>query len=205
MEKSPETKRPRPSRESVDRPADKIRPEPREVHIPKSRKHISDTTLGYSWYFSASIYLVQKFIAIPLYWNSLHTHESYTDSSNVDYSTSSVETVIVRNGVPTTIQKSLWRSMIDLRVPRRKLWNIKGCNQKTPSRLTNVLRAPVNWQLFLHRPNQGFNVGWFVCLRKTPRRSLPIRNHRQTFSRRPTDERASHSNVASRLMKIARR
>ncbi|KOX69651.1 hypothetical protein WN51_04933 [Melipona quadrifasciata] len=102
IERSPETKRPA-SRESVDRPADKARPEPKESPVPGPRKHVSEDTLDIrdasqrvSAISDTSIVLEQSTV-----------RESHTDSSNLDYSTSSVETVIVRDGVPTTVQKSV--------------------------------------------------------------------------------------------------
>lgn len=71
--------------------------------VPRSRKHVADTTLDIrdtteriSKVFSNSIVMEQSTV-----------HHSYSDSSNLDYSTSSVETVIVRDGVPTAVQKSV--------------------------------------------------------------------------------------------------
>ncbi|CAK9827085.1 hypothetical protein ANTRET_LOCUS4820 [Anthophora retusa] len=108
-ERTPETKRP-PSRESIDRPVDKsidkVRPERGESPTRRSRKHVSDTTIDIhdkaqklstsSEIFSNSVVMEQSAM-----------HESYVDSSNLDYSTSSTETVIIRNGVPTTTEKTV--------------------------------------------------------------------------------------------------
>ncbi|CAK9819645.1 hypothetical protein ANTPLA_LOCUS10321 [Anthophora plagiata] len=108
-ERTPETKRP-PSRESIDRSVDKsvdkARPERGESPTRRSRKHVSDVTIDIrdtaqklstsSEIFSNSVVMEQSTM-----------HESYVDSSNLDYSTSSMETVIIRNGVPTTIEKTV--------------------------------------------------------------------------------------------------
>ena len=102
IERSPETKRPA-SRESIDRSADKVRPEPRTSPVPRSRTHIvSEDTLDIR---DASQRVSAGSDSIVLKQSA--TRESHTDSSSLDYSTSSVETVIVRNGVPTTVQKSV--------------------------------------------------------------------------------------------------
>ncbi|KZC04400.1 hypothetical protein WN55_02762 [Dufourea novaeangliae] len=100
-EKPSDEKRP-PSRESVkENLVDTVQP---ESPLSKPKKHISDTTLDIndtqvsstSEMFSNSIVMEQSTV-----------HESYSDSSNLDFSSSSMETVITRNGVPTTIQKSV--------------------------------------------------------------------------------------------------
>lgn len=71
---------------------------------PRSSKHlvtdatldVRDATERISKVFSNSIVVEQSTV-----------HHSYSDSSNLDYSTSSVETVIVRDGVPAAVQKSV--------------------------------------------------------------------------------------------------
>lgn len=94
-----------PSRESVhEKPTDKAQPDIGKSPVPTSRRHVSDTTLDIqdtevsstSEVFSNSVVMEQSM-----------THESYTDSSNLDFSTSSVETVIIRDGVPTTTHKTV--------------------------------------------------------------------------------------------------
>lgn len=187
MEKSPETKRPS-SRESVDRPADKIRPEPRESPIPKSRKHISDTTLDIrdtsqqvstsSEVYSNSIVLEQS-----------TTHESYTDSSNVDYSTSSVETVIVRNGVPTTIQKSVTiedRS----KSPEKKALEHKGLQPEDSKSPDKRPKSPSKTDSSFRPSKPGASTwdGSFVY--EKPAKKPTDKKPSTDVSRRPTDERA---------------
>lgn len=98
VEKSSDTKRP-PSRES-DRP----RPDSRQSPVPSSKKHISDTTLDLrdSRVTSTSEVFDKSFVVVEQ-----SSHESYSDSSNLDYSTTSMETVIIRDGVPTSTRKTV--------------------------------------------------------------------------------------------------
>ncbi|XP_020289920.1 titin isoform X3 [Pseudomyrmex gracilis] len=103
-EKPQEKKRP-PSRESVDgRLPDKSRPVDESGKISadtsKKRHEIADlrnVTRDSSSEITESSVVVEQSM----------THESYKDSDNLDYSTTSVETVVIRDGQPITTQKTI--------------------------------------------------------------------------------------------------
>jgi len=106
LEKSQEKKRP-PSRESTDgRPPEKSRPvDSKETSTTTSKKHVSDTTIdlrNITQDISSTSETVESVIV-----EQSKTHESYPDSSNLDLSTTSVETVIIRDGQPVTTQKTV--------------------------------------------------------------------------------------------------
>ncbi|KAM0735611.1 hypothetical protein ACS0PU_010759 [Formica fusca] len=96
LEKSQEMKRP-PSRESTDgRPSEKSRPvDSKETSVATSKKHVSETNVD--------LRNVTQDISST---SEIYTG-SYTDSSNLDFSTTSVETVIIRDNQPVTTQKTV--------------------------------------------------------------------------------------------------
>lgn len=79
-------------RQAGDSPA----PRPSKHLVTDATLDVRDATERISKVFSNSIVVEQSTV-----------HHSYSDSSNLDYSTSSVETVIVRDGVPAAVQKSV--------------------------------------------------------------------------------------------------
>lgn len=105
LEKSQEKKRP-PSRESIDstqlRPADS-----KKTPVDTSKKYISEAAInlrGVTQDVSSTSESVENSVVME----QSRTHESYTDSSNLDFSTTSIETVIIRDGQPTvTTQKTV--------------------------------------------------------------------------------------------------
>ncbi|KAL0102066.1 hypothetical protein PUN28_018543 [Cardiocondyla obscurior] len=100
LEKSPETKRPS-SRESTDSGPDKPTDSKK---TPK--KHISEITIDLrdvTRDVSGTSETAENSFVIE----RSKMHESYTDSSNVDFSTTSVETVVIRDGQPITTQKTV--------------------------------------------------------------------------------------------------
>lgn len=104
IEKSQEKKRPS-SRESTDgRSPEKSRPiDKKETSM--SKKHVSDTTIdlrNITQDVSSTSEIVESVMV-----EQSETRESYTDSSNLDFSTTSVETVIMRDGQPVTTQKTV--------------------------------------------------------------------------------------------------
>lgn len=106
LEKSQEKKRP-PSRESTDgRPSERSRPaDSKETSMTTSKKHVSDTTIdlrNITQDVSSTSEIVESVTV-----EQSETHESYKDLSNLDFSTTSVETVIIRDGQPVTTQKTV--------------------------------------------------------------------------------------------------
>lgn len=105
VRKRQQEKKQPPSRESVD---DRLPEEPRPVDsrrtlspvVDTPKKHVSETTIDLRDVTrdvsSASEILESSRL------EQSRLHESYTDSSNLGYSTSSVETVIIRDGQPVT-------------------------------------------------------------------------------------------------------
>lgn len=81
---------------STDRVGDGPVPRSRRQRVTDATLDVRDATERISKVFSNSIVMEQSTV-----------HHSYSDSSNLDYSTSSVETVIVRDGHPAAVQKSV--------------------------------------------------------------------------------------------------
>jgi len=104
LEKSQEKKRP-PSKESIDgRLPDKSRPvDSEKTLMDTSKKHISEVAID----FQDVTQNVSEIMESSVIMEQSKTQESYTDSSNVDFSTTSVETVIIRDGQPITTQKTV--------------------------------------------------------------------------------------------------
>ena len=100
-ERSPESKKPRgsspdrkPGSRSPNQKPESTYPDqkPEKKLEPLRKKNISDTTLDLREddEVTRSSYIIQQ----------SRTHESYSDSQNVDFSTTSVETVVIRDGHP---------------------------------------------------------------------------------------------------------
>ncbi|XP_011864756.1 PREDICTED: uncharacterized protein LOC105560330 [Vollenhovia emeryi] len=103
-----EKKRP-PSRESIDsRLPDKPRPadSKKTTLVDTSKKHVNETAIDLrdvTRDVSSTSEIVESSVVVE----QSRTHESYTDSSSLDFSTASVETVIIRDGQPVTTQKTV--------------------------------------------------------------------------------------------------
>lgn len=105
MERSQETKRP-PSRESTDgRAPDK----PRQADGKKpssftdtSTKHVSETAIDSRNVETRDISSTSEIAKSSVVMEQSRVHESHTDSSDLDFSTTSVEKVVIRDGQPVT-------------------------------------------------------------------------------------------------------
>lgn len=106
LEKSQEKKQP-PSRESIESRPDKSRPaDSKKSLADTSKKYISETAIdlrGVTQDISSTSEIAENSVVVE----QSSTHESYTDSSNLDSSTTSVETVVIRDGHPVTTQKTV--------------------------------------------------------------------------------------------------
>lgn len=107
LEKSQEKKRP-PSRESIDgRLPDKPRPaDSKKTLVDTSKKYISETAIDLHD-VTQDVSSTSEIVESSIVMEQSKTHESYTDSSNLDSSSTSVETVIIRDGQPVTTQKTV--------------------------------------------------------------------------------------------------
>lgn len=106
LEKSQEKRRP-PSRESIDSRPDKPRPaDSKKTLTDTSKKYISETAIDLRD-VTQDISSTSEIVENSVVMERSSTHESYTDSSNLDFSTASVETVIIRDGQPVTTQKTV--------------------------------------------------------------------------------------------------
>ncbi|XP_011699680.1 PREDICTED: titin [Wasmannia auropunctata] len=106
VEKSQEKKRP-PSRESIDgRLPDKHSADGKKTLVDTSKKHISETALDLRD-VTQNVSSTSEIAESSVVMEQSRMHESYTDSSNLDFSTTSVETVIIHDGQPATTQKTV--------------------------------------------------------------------------------------------------
>lgn len=105
-ERSQETKRP-PSRESIGSP-DKLRSVGGKKDAPAGgspKKYVSETTIDLrdvARDVSSTSKIAESSVVVE---QSRSTHESHADSASVDFSTTSVETVIIRDGQPVTVKE----------------------------------------------------------------------------------------------------
>ncbi|KYN06803.1 hypothetical protein ALC62_02186 [Cyphomyrmex costatus] len=105
LEKSQDKKRP-PSRESIDgrlpHPADSKK----TPHLDTSKKYISETTIDLQD-VTQNVSNTSEITGSSVVMEQSKMHKSYTDSSNLDFSTTSFETVIIHDGQPVTTQKTV--------------------------------------------------------------------------------------------------
>lgn len=107
LEKSQEKKR-LPSRESIDKLSDKPRPaDSKKIpHVDTSKKYVSETTINLRD-VKQDVSSTSETMESSVVTEQSRMHESYTDSSNLDFSTTSVETVTIRDGQPITTHKTV--------------------------------------------------------------------------------------------------
>ncbi|KAG5317371.1 TXND2 protein, partial [Pseudoatta argentina] len=107
LEKSQDKKRP-PSRESIGMLPDKSRPagSKKTPYVDTSKKYISEATIDLRD-VKRDVSSTPEIMVSSVVMEQSRMHESYTDSSNLDFSTTSVDTVTVRDGQPITTQKTV--------------------------------------------------------------------------------------------------
>ena len=107
LEKSQEKKR-TPSKESIDMLPDKSRPadSKKTPYVDTSKKYISETTIDLRD-VKQEVSSTSEIMENSIVMEQSRMHESYMDSSNLDFSTTSVETVTIRDGQPITTQKTV--------------------------------------------------------------------------------------------------
>lgn len=98
-----------PCRKSIDRLINLDKPYPadsKKTLVDTSKKQVSETAIDLRD-VTQDVSTTSEIVESSVVMEQSKTHESYTDSSNLDFSKTSVETVIIRDGQPVTTQKSV--------------------------------------------------------------------------------------------------
>ncbi|KMQ95138.1 microtubule-associated protein futsch-like isoform x11 protein [Lasius niger] len=191
LEKSQEKKRP-PSRESTDGgPSEKSRPtDSKGTFVDTSKKHVSDTTIDLR-NVTQDVSSTSEIVESSVIMEQSKTRETYADSSNLDFSTTSVETVIIRDGQPVTTQKTV--TTIQEGPAKRAfaddvITDIKESTVKSPEKKKKEPRTDDR----NYRPTKPGSSTWdgsFVYEKSEEKRKTPKDTRIEIDRRSPTKER----------------
>lgn len=186
LEKPQEKKRP-PSRESTDgRPSEKCHPvDSKETTVATSKKHVSETNVdlrNVTQDISSTSEIVESVIV-----EQSKTHESYTDSSNVDFSTTSVETVIIRDNQPVTTQKTVTTIQEGPKRPSADDVIVKESTVKRPEKKKVPRTDDRNYRPT--KPGASTWDGSFVYEKSEEKKKIPKDTHIGIDKRSPIKEK----------------